>query len=601
VSEDERGNGHTVTTDRILLAMQDRRDRDLLADWLASFPRYEVDTATEPAEMPAEYDVCILDTATFDAVRETLRERRERSDAVFLPTLLTVPDATEEETREYLEEADDSLLDDVVGLPMAQALLRRRIENLLRARRSALTLAERKHQYRQLIELTPEPMLLVDEGTIVYANKAASDLFDRSQPLDIEGTALGEFVDEDGAETLDDVLAAIGDGDDPRNAEFVELPMVSAANRDLYVAVAGVQVVYEGRRMSQLIVRDLTLEQQRKERLNLFGRAMEAAAQGITIADARQDDHPLIYANRGFERITGYPMSDTLGRNCRFLQGRNTDEETVAKIRDAIDREVPVSVDILNYRRDGTPFWNRLDVVPVENETGAVTHFLGFQRDVTEQKEREQQLSVMNRVLRHNLRNKMNVIQVYAEQLREQQETAEVAESIATAAEELLTISEQIRKFDSIVAADERDLETLDLVAMIDRGVTALEARSAESDIRLSMPDEAPIEAHETLEPALTDLITLTESLEGPALTIDVAVEPATAVLTVTDRAGALDRNDLEVVDSETETQLEHLETLELWLVRWAVTESHGDLDIDLAGGDPVITMRFRRADAVAE
>jgi PAS domain S-box-containing protein len=601
VSDDERGNSRTATADRILLAMQDSRDRDLLEDWLASFPRYEVDTTLEPAEMPAEYDLCILDTATFDAVRETLRERRERSDALFLPTLLTVSEASEDETRQYLEEDDDSLLDDIVGLPMAQALLRRRIENLLRARRSAVTLAERKHQYRQLIELTPEAMLLVDEGTIVYANEAASDLFDRSQSRDIEGTALGEFVDEADAETLDDVLAAIGDPDDTRNAEFVELHMVSAADRNLYVAVAGVEVVYEGRRMSQLIIRNLTLEQQRKERLNLFGRAMEAAAQGITIADARQDDQPLIYANRGFERITGYPMSDTLGRNCRFLQGRNTDEETVATIRDAIEREAPVSVDILNYRRDGTPFWNRLDIVPVENEAGEVTHFLGFQRDVTEQKEREQQLSVMNRVLRHNLRNKMNVIQVYAEQLREQPETAEAAESIATAAGDLLTISEQIRKFDSIVAADERDLETLDLVALIDRGVTALRQRSPESDIRLSLPDEALIEAHETLDPALTDLLTLTESLDGPSLTIDVAVEPETVMLTVTDRAGALDRNDLEVVDSEVETPLEHLETLELWLVRWAVTESHGDLDIDLSGDDPVIRMEFRRPDTSGE
>ncbi|MFB6219745.1 MAG: PAS domain-containing protein, partial [Halobacteriaceae archaeon] len=77
-----------------------------------------------------------------------------------------------------------------------------------------------------------------------------------------------------------------------------------------------------------------------------------------------------------------------LGENCRFLQGEDTDPETVATISEAIDAEESVSVEILNYRKDGTPFWNQLDIVPVTDGEGEVTHFLGLQRDITARKAR---------------------------------------------------------------------------------------------------------------------------------------------------------------------------------------------------------------------
>jgi PAS domain S-box-containing protein len=325
---------------------------------------------------------------------------------------------------------------------------------------------------------------------------------------------------------------------------------------------------------------------------------MEAATQGITIADAEQPDCPLIYANRGFQRITGYPVDEALGRNCRFLQGDNTSQETVAEIREALEAERPVSTDILNYRYDGTPFWNRLDVVPVEDEAGEVTHFLGFQRDVTEQKETEQQLSVLNRVLRHNLRNKMNVIHLYAEQLRELPEGAHTAESISEAASELLAISEQIRKFDSIIAPDERDLETLDLVDFVSTAVDALRHRNPDANIDLSAPDSATILAHGTLRPALTDLVTLSDSVESPALDIEITCEASAVAMSVVARGDEVSATDLAIVAGRGETQLEHLESLELWLIRWAVEESRGEFLVDTESDDPVLMLRFKRAGA---
>ncbi|MFB6111823.1 MAG: PAS domain-containing protein [Halobacteriaceae archaeon] len=115
---------------------------------------------------------------------------------------------------------------------------------------------------------------------------------------------------------------------------------------------------------------------------------LDSVPMGVTIADANRPDLPVVYANRYFESVTGYSRGDTLGRNCRFLQGPETAEEPVAEMRAAIADEAPVAVELKNYRADGTPFWNRVQLIPVTDSDGEVTHYLGFQRDVTEQTEK---------------------------------------------------------------------------------------------------------------------------------------------------------------------------------------------------------------------
>src|SRR3972149_11799143 len=91
--------------------------------------------------------------------------------------------------------------------------------------------------------------------------------------------------------------------------------------------------------------------------LALKDRALDVAAEGVTIVDARQPDRPLIYVNQGFERMTGYLVADVLGRNCRFLQGPETDAAAVAEIRAALSEHRECLVEVLNYRQDGTTFW----------------------------------------------------------------------------------------------------------------------------------------------------------------------------------------------------------------------------------------------------
>lgn len=107
----------------------------------------------------------------------------------------------------------------------------------------------------------------------------------------------------------------------------------------------------------------------------------------MLITDPRQADNPIVFVNDAFGRLTGYSREETLGRNCRFLQGPGTNRDDVTRMRDAVDRRVPIELDLLNYRKDGTTFWNRLLMSPVFNE-GELSFFFASQFDITPERER---------------------------------------------------------------------------------------------------------------------------------------------------------------------------------------------------------------------
>jgi PAS domain S-box-containing protein len=117
--------------------------------------------------------------------------------------------------------------------------------------------------------------------------------------------------------------------------------------------------------------------------------AMDEAPVGITISDVSLPDNPLVYVNDAFVRTTGYSKEFALGRNCRFLQGEGTSEEKVAEMARAVENREPVTVEVRNYTKAGEEFWNEVTIAPLRNQEGEVTHFVGFQADVTDRKRAE--------------------------------------------------------------------------------------------------------------------------------------------------------------------------------------------------------------------
>lgn len=119
---------------------------------------------------------------------------------------------------------------------------------------------------------------------------------------------------------------------------------------------------------------------------------IDSALHSVSLSDVRRPDAPLIYVNQGFENLTGYTKQEVVGRNCRFLQGIDTDRDAVRQVREAVHAGAPLLIDLLNYRKDGSRFWNRLSLRPVRTPGGELTHIIGIQSDLTRLKETEEQL-----------------------------------------------------------------------------------------------------------------------------------------------------------------------------------------------------------------
>jgi PAS domain S-box-containing protein len=140
------------------------------------------------------------------------------------------------------------------------------------------------------------------------------------------------------------------------------------------------------------VCRDISDRKSVEEKLRLTDRALAASSNGIVISDARLPDAPNIYVNSAFERLTGYQASEALGRNCRFLQGPETEQAELEKLRAAMKEGKDCTVVLRNYRKDGTLFWNELTVSPIYDAHGNLTHYLGIQTDISDRKSAEAQL-----------------------------------------------------------------------------------------------------------------------------------------------------------------------------------------------------------------
>jgi PAS domain S-box-containing protein len=122
------------------------------------------------------------------------------------------------------------------------------------------------------------------------------------------------------------------------------------------------------------------------ERLRMLDRAINVAGEGICITGPNEAGNPLVYVNHGFEQLTGYPATEVLGQNMRFLQGPDTDRAAVDRMRAAIESEQEFTTELLNYHKDGTPFWNQVSITPMRDAAGKVSHFAAILRDLTARK-----------------------------------------------------------------------------------------------------------------------------------------------------------------------------------------------------------------------
>jgi len=391
-SSSRDGERHTIQ-----LLVHGDSDRDALEEFLNR--RYEVSTAggIQPV------DCYLVDERMVPTYREALREQKESTHPTFAPVLLIQREGSRGTVPLPSEQNGDGppLIDEVMSAPADRQTLFRRVENLLSRREQSVELSDRYEdsqiRFQRLFKSTNDALFVVAPSgdEITECNPAASELVGYTRE-ELLSASLVDTIHADDRERFRSFLSRVQDVGEG-STDGLTCQTKDGEKRQLEVSAATLKKSTQSPIV--LSVRDVTERKAYERELELKSQAMDEAPVGISISDPDQDDNPMVYVNEGFEALTGYSESEAVGRNCRFLQGEGTREGPVAEMRQAIDKAEPVSVELRNYRKDGSQFWSRVSIAPVRDNEGTVTSYVGFQEDISERKEREQDLQLFRQAV----------------------------------------------------------------------------------------------------------------------------------------------------------------------------------------------------------
>jgi PAS domain S-box-containing protein len=378
-------------------------------------------------------------------------------------------------------------------LGLAYALVRR---DVARRRQAEALRRDSEERVRLLLDSTGEGIYGTDpEGRCTFSNPACARLLGYDDPAELLGKdmhALCHYARPDGTPLPPDECRILRSYQHGLPTQADDEVFWRADGTSFPVEYRSYPIRRDGQRIGAVVsFVDVTRRKRAEEGTLLRDRAIAAIAQGLVITDATQPDNPIISVNPAFEQMTGYARAEILGRNCRVLQGPDTDPAAIAALRAAVRERRDGLVELLNYRKDGSAFWNSLSISPVLDPAGRVTHFVGVQTDVTGRKQAQEELerakesaeaasrskSTFLANMSHELRTPLNAIIGYSEMLQEEAEeegrdaAAADLQKIHAAGKHLLGLINDILDLSKIEAGKmDLYLEDFDIPEMV-RGV----------------------------------------------------------------------------------------------------------------------------------
>ncbi len=342
--------------------------------------------------------------------------------------------------------------------------------------------------------------------------------------------------------------------------------------------------------------RDISTLKSRERQLRRTERAIEASGHAVYITDS---DVNIEYVNPAFERITGYDSEEILGENPRLLKSGEMSDGYYTKMWKEVTSGEIWEGEVINQRKGGGKYHAAQTVAPILDENDSIEGFVAIQTDITDHKERLQQLQVLDRVLRHNLRNEMNVIRGYAETIAVDAPKSPYAEKIVDACDRLMDLVETERTVTGILS-DEPQRDAVEVVSLLERMTESLATEFPEADIDCRLPDEATTTASTHLEKALSEVLRnaiVHSDRDPPEVTVTVTERAEDVELRIADTGPGIPEMDKQVVTGDRSIEpLYHGSGLGLWLVSLIVRRSNGTLAFD--DNDPrgtVVSITLRK------
>lgn len=408
-------------------------------------------------------------------------------------------------------------------------------------------------------------VVITDDGLILDANDVALSLFG-------EQVVGSEFTDAFGG--YPDVVSVIEE--DPKETKTEVTVETSGGLRSVEVTAVSAAPAQRRGIDTVLLLQDVTERQQYERRYRTL---IEKSPNVIVTLD---EDWVLQYVSSSVERILGYDLDEIAGRSVLELVHPDDRDEVAAFLDRASDGDGAGRIEHRIRHSDGTWYRFRTNVEPLpegEDEVVAVG------TDVTDQREYEQRLQVLNRVLRHDLKNRVNVIQGYVDLLEDHadSEGRRHLEMIDREAANLSNLSDLAREIDVALHTDP-DLRRVDVTDAVRETTDSLRAAYDDVTVDVTLPDEATATVDPLYRSALENVMgNAVEHNDRPEPTVEVTVERGadSVDVIVADDGPGIPPNQLEVLRSEEETPLEHANGLGLWLVDWIVSRAGGTLEFE--------------------
>ncbi|ELZ71893.1 PAS domain-containing sensor histidine kinase [Haloferax volcanii] len=464
----------------------------------------------------------------------------------------------------------------------------RRIERQQASVRSSLD------QLRTVVAASPVPIIAVTpEGRVTRWNDAATETFGWGReevlggPLPYDAGA----DSEDSEEIIRRTIAENGLSDvqverQPADGDLREFRLSTAVVRDADGEVAEIVGVFV----------DVTEQQRRERRLREFEQAVEQAGHAIYLTTP---DGEITYVNPAFEETTGYDAAEVIGEPASILSSGEMPETYYERLWRALQSGETWQERIIDRRKSGELYTAIQTIAPIESN-GDIDGYVAIQSDVTESEVTRQRLGVLNRMFRHNLRNRMNVIEGYAELIRQNEATdtdeelAEAAEAIVEAADDLASLSE---KAQTVSDALESEGTPRRVSALVEDAVSRAESTYPEAAVRTDIETGLYARVDSRVGAALDELIANALKHGGETVRIDVRrteADDSKLVVRVDDDGPGIPDEEWRVIKRGEETPLEHGTGMGLWLVHWVVKKAGGSMELEPSSlGGTAVTLKL--------
>jgi PAS domain S-box-containing protein len=275
--------------------------------------------------------------------------------------------------------------------------------------RTEIALRHTNETLQALVSASPRAIFMLDlEGRVKIWNPAAEQMFGWKEDEVINHPS-PILLDDQLDDQLEDCITLQNSVLQGKTYTRLEMSRVKKDGSAIDIIFSAAPLPDTNGEISGLVavIADISEQKRQAQQVRLLQSVVVNTNDAIIITEAEPIDSPgpkILYVNEAFTRITGYQPEEVLGKTPRILQGAKTDQAQLQKVRNALARWESITVEVINYRKDGTEFWNEFSLVPVANAKGWYTHWIAVQRDTTERKrldeiwlalEREKELSVL--------------------------------------------------------------------------------------------------------------------------------------------------------------------------------------------------------------